>query len=72
MALIQILTLVAAMSSSPADIDAKIAAVLPTAEENRWLEIPWRLNLGVARREAAESKKPLFVWMMNGHPMGCT
>ena len=72
MALIQILTLVAAISSSAADIEAKIAAVQPTAEENRWLEIPWRLDLDLARREAAEAKKPLFMWMMNGHPMGCT
>ncbi len=72
MALIHFLALSGIFGHNSSDIDSKIAAVLPTAEENRWLEIPWRLDLGVARKEAAESKKPLFIWMMNGHPMGCT
>ena len=50
----------------------KIAAVLPVAEEERWLQIPWNLNLMQARTYASESKRPLFLWIMNGHPMGCT
>ncbi len=72
MALLPLILFYGLIGQSSVDIDAKIAAVLPTAEESRWLEIPWRLNLDLARREAADSKKPIFIWMMNGHPMGCT
>ena len=55
-----------------ADLDAKVASVLPTAQEDRWLEIPWRTELMSARVEAREQGKPLFVWTMNGHPLGTT
>lgn len=54
------------------DLDAKISSVLPTADEERWLSIPWRTDLWEARRDAQADGKPLFMWMMNGHPMGCT
>jgi hypothetical protein len=54
------------------DLDRKVADVLPTAAENRYLEIPWRLDLMAARAEAAKAEKPIFIWMMNGHPLGCT
>jgi hypothetical protein len=54
------------------DLDAKIQSVLPTAEEEAWLSIPWRVNLFQARKDSVEQGKPLFLWLMNGHPMGCT
>ena len=25
-----------------------------------------------ARQEAAKQKKPIFIWAMDGHPLGCT
>jgi hypothetical protein len=53
-------------------LDAKIAAVLPTKEEEKWLSIPWRTNLMRARKESQETGKPMFWWIMNGHPLGCT
>jgi hypothetical protein len=37
-----------------------------------WRSIPWRINLLEAQREAAAQHKPLFVWAMDGHPLGCT
>lgn len=55
-----------------ADLEKRVAEVLPSAAENRYLQIPWRLDLMAARAEAAREKKPIFVWMMNGHPLGCT
>lgn len=54
------------------DLDADIRAVMPTAEEEKWLSIPWRTNLWDARKQAQAQNKPIFMWMMNGHPMGCT
>jgi hypothetical protein len=33
--------------------------------------VPWIGNLWEGRRQAAELEKPLFIWAMNGHPLGC-
>jgi hypothetical protein len=53
-------------------LDRKVASVLPRPDEERWLQIPWRLNLMQARADAQAAGKPLFLWIMNGHPLGCT
>lgn len=50
---------------------ARIATVLPTPAEERWLQVPWRLDLVQARAEAQRSGKPLFLWINEGHPLGC-
>lgn len=60
------------VQSQTPDVDSLVASVLPTAIEEKWLSIPWRTNLMVARKEASREGKPLFIWMMNGHPLGCT
>src|SRR5437867_3918158 len=54
------------------DLEQKIAALLPTAEEQAFLQIPWRLNVMEARAESQRTGKPMFVWEMNGHPLGHT
>lgn len=61
-----------ALITSPEDLDARVKAVMPTAAEERFLAIPWRLDLTDARVDSARTKKPIFLWLMNGHPMGCT
>jgi hypothetical protein len=40
-------------------------------EETKWQEIPWLPSLGEGIQLANEKKKPLFVWAMNGDPLGC-
>ncbi len=55
-----------------ASLDAKIAEVVPQAKEEKWLTIPWRTNLMLARRESQQTGKPMFLWIMNGSPLGCT
>jgi hypothetical protein len=57
---------------SSADLDAKIAPILPKPEEEKWLSIAWRTDMNQARADAANSGKPMFFWIMNGDPMGCT
>lgn len=52
-------------------LDRKIAAALPTAAEDRWLKIPWRANVMEARTEAQRQGKPVFLWVMDGNPLGC-
>jgi hypothetical protein len=55
-----------------ATLDEKIAGVLPKASEEAWNTIPWRFDFAAARAEANREGKPMFVWMMNGNPLGCT
>jgi hypothetical protein len=69
---IGLLALAVNAQQSATDLDAKVASVLPTADENRWLQIPWRTDLGAALKEAEQSHKPLYLWVMDGHPLGCT
>ena len=48
------------------------AAVAPTEQDEKWLEIGWKANLWEARKEAAVKGKPILLWEMDGHPLGCT
>ena len=41
----------------------------PTAE--LWRNIPWKVSLVEAQNQAAREKKPLFIWSMDGNPLGC-
>lgn len=46
--------------------------IRPKAEENSFLDIPWRESFMTAVNEASESNAPILLWAMNGHPLGCT
>lgn len=46
--------------------------IMPQTNEEAWEQIPWRTSLDQARREAAAAGKPLLLWEMDGHPLGCT
>ncbi len=46
------------------------ASVQPNNEA--WATIPWHPSLAPAQRQAVEEGKPLFIWAMDGHPLGCT
>lgn len=45
--------------------------IVPNKRE-LWETIPWRIDLLAARTESYKQKKPIFLWAMNGHPLGCT
>ena len=45
---------------------------LQPARDASWRTIPWKISLLDAQRTAVEEKKPLFIWAMDGHPLGCT
>ena len=64
------------IAASPAvnstNLDQLHALMQPTAEESRWLTIPWRTSLWQARIDAAATGKPIYLWEMDGHPLGCT
>jgi hypothetical protein len=63
------------IASDPIPLDqfAKLHALIkPTADEEKWLETPWLVNLWEARQQAAAQGKPILLWEMDGHPLGCT
>lgn len=41
-------------------------------KDEQWKSIPWEVDLLKAREMAAQSNKPIFMWAMDGHPLGCT
>lgn len=44
---------------------------LVPAGDDPWETIPWRSDLLAARDDAMRTGRPLFLWAMNGHPLGC-
>ena len=56
----------------PADqFSALHTLVKPADGEDRWAGIPWQTSLWEARRAAAKAGKPIVLWEMDGHPLGC-
>lgn len=55
--------------------DAKFRELLEQlqpASDEPWRTIPWKIALLDAQRYAAKENKPIFIWAMDGHPLGCT
>ena len=46
--------------------------IRPTKNELAWAEIPWRSTFYDGLVESEREQKPLLLWVMNGHPLGCT
>jgi hypothetical protein len=62
-----------AVDPVPAGQFAKIHALIkPQAGEEKWTQIPWLSSLWEARKKAAVAGKPILLWEMDGHPLGCT
>ena len=50
----------------------RLHKLLTPAEDAAWRTIPWTIELLDAQAVAAEKRKPIFIWAMDGHPLGCT
>ncbi|ADV64210.1 hypothetical protein Isop_3654 [Isosphaera pallida ATCC 43644] len=46
--------------------------IQPRREETGYLSVPWETSLWEARKRAAREGKPILLWEMDGHPLGCT
>jgi hypothetical protein len=46
--------------------------ILPEPSELAWEQIPWLTTFKDGIRAANATDKPLLLWTMNGHPLGCT
>ena len=48
------------------------SVIKPDPSEDQWAGIPWMTDLWQARQAAAKQGKPILLWEMDGHPLGCT
>jgi hypothetical protein len=64
-------TAVRADGLSEAESASVLKAVRPAAGEDRYDQIPWLTSLWEARQVAAREGKPILLWEMDGHPLGC-
>lgn len=46
--------------------------ILPDASELAFARIPWLPTFWQGIVRAGAEEKPLLLWVMNGHPLGCT
>ena len=63
-------------TAPPAGLDDATAAavaltVRPAPGEDVFATIPWQTSVHEARRLAATQGKPILLWEMDGHPLGC-
>ena len=50
---------------------ARLHRELQPPRDELWSSIPWHVSIVEARQEAAREKKPIFVWVASGEPLGC-
>lgn len=62
----------AAEPISPKQFGQLQALIKPDKDEDKWAGIPWLTDLWQARQLAAQQGKPILLWEMDGHPLGCT
>ena len=46
--------------------------ILPSPADLAYKAIPWRASFWDAVVEAQAKERPILLWAMNGHPLGCT
>jgi hypothetical protein len=61
----------AAEPIDPARFEQVHTLIKPKAAEEKWAQIPWMASLWQARQRAAREGKPILLWEMDGHPLGC-
>ena len=61
----------AAENIDPAKFGEIHSLIKPRAAEETWANIPWMASLWAARERAALEGKPILLWEMDGHPLGC-
>ncbi len=55
----------------PETFESLLSRIKSRPQEVRWTDIAWETDLWKARRRAAAVRRPLFIWSMNGNPLGC-
>lgn len=60
-----------ALRPTATNFKALHAYIKPKPHELRWTAIPWETELWATRLKALRHNKPIFMWAMNGNPLGC-
>ena len=63
---------ISAFESLGIDLDRLESLCRPTTSDESWRSIAWMTDLWQARVLAARQGKPILLWEMDGHPLGCT
>lgn len=72
MTLLLIAPLVLALQDSITDAEfRKLHRDLQPPEGELWTSLPWKTSLVAGCLQAAKEKKPLFMVVRSGHPLGC-
>jgi len=53
-------------------VDEWCVLLEPDPAARAWLEIPWHTSFHAGLAAADRADRPLLLWLMNGHPLGCT
>jgi hypothetical protein len=56
---------------SETQVEHLLKTIRPSEGEDPFATIPWQTNLWDARKLAAKEGKPILLWEMDGHPLGC-
>jgi hypothetical protein len=54
------------------DLEAWSRYLAPRGSELAWESLPWLSSYSDGVLAAQEQRRPLLLWVMNGHPLGCT
>jgi hypothetical protein len=49
----------------------KLHKELQPSTDELWRSIPWQVSILEGRELAAKTRKPIFVWVASGEPLGC-
>jgi hypothetical protein len=63
--------LLAAPPFADEDVARLRKVIRPQLGEDPFDTIPWEISLWDARVKAAAAGKPVLLWEMDGHPLGC-
>ena len=55
-----------------ADLGGWREHLLPDAADLRFAQVAWAPTFMDGVQQASELQRPLLLWLMNGHPLGCT
>ena len=66
------LALHARAEDSASEFRRLLDVVRPSESERAWESAGWKTDLWDAVGEASRAGKPVFLWEMDGHPLGCT
>ncbi len=55
---------------TPAEFE-KLHKELQPPKDELWRSIPWQVSIVEGQQAAVKVKKPIFVWVASGEPLGC-